>query len=145
MLKKQAAAPEADFEVKPIDDAFTGIEITKYKGKEQLVVIPATIQGLPVKRIGTEAFYENNNLVAVVIPEEVTFIGWRAFFKCTNLSTVVLPSTLKALYDQAFGICSSLKSIELPSGLLHIGERAFYSSGVTSINPTGGGLPPHVC
>ncbi len=130
-LKKQAAAPEADFEVEPADDSFTGIVITKYKGKEQLVVIPATMQGLPVKRIKVSAF-DTQNIVAVVIPEGVTYVS--GFNSCKNLSSVVLPSTLKVIGDGAFEGCSSLKSIDLPEGLLYIDCYAFYISGLTSIN-----------
>ena len=130
-LKKQAAAPEADFEVEPADDSFTGIVITKYKGKEQLVVIPATMQGLPVKRIKVSAF-DTQNIVAVVIPEGVTYVS--GFNSCKNLSSVVLPSTLKVIGDGAFEGCSSLKSIDLPEGLLYIDCYAFHNSGLTSIN-----------
>ena len=55
-LKKQKPAPESDFEVKPADDSFSAVAITKYKVDDPLVVIPATIQGLPVKEILGDAF-----------------------------------------------------------------------------------------
>lgn len=131
-LKQQPPAPESDFEVKPTDDSFTAIEITKYKGNNPLVVIPATMQGLPVKWIGDNAFDHNKNLVAVVIPEGVTFVS--GFDGCRNLSSVVLPSTLKVIGSDAFQSCSSLKSIDLPAGLLYIGHVAFEHSGLTSVD-----------
>ena len=153
-LKKQPPAPESDFEVKPTDDSFTAVKVTKYKGSDQVVVIPAIMQGLPVKEIGKWAFERNHDIVAVVTPEGMTVIDERAFSNCsslsvavisegverivgfedcTNLSTVVLPSTLKAILYSAFYHCSSLKSIELPAGLVYIGSSAFYESGLTSV------------
>ena len=131
-LKKQKPAPESDFEVKPTDDSFTAITITKYKGKDPLVVIPATMQGLPVKRIGWEAFKGNSNLVAVVIPEGVTYVD--GFSSCKNLSVAVLPSTLVAIDGAAFRFCSSLTSINLPEGLMYIGGSAFKGTGLTSVS-----------
>ena len=138
-LKNQKPAPESDFEVKPTDDSFTSIAITKYKGSDPLVVIPATMQGLPVKRIGENAFetglYKGNkNIVAVVIPEGVTVISAYAFCDCENLSVAVLPSTLKAIDKWAFSKYSSRKSIELPAGLVCIGNAAFEESGLTSVS-----------
>ncbi len=159
-LKKQPPAPESDFLVKPIDDSFTAVKVTKYKGSDPLVVIPATIQGLPVKEIGEEAFYGNGDIVAVVTPEGMSVIGEEAFHGCPNLSvavisegvtvinfgafewcenlsSVVLPSTLKAIGGCAFkplvGGRSSLKSIELPAGLLYIGQSAFSQTWLTSV------------
>ena len=130
-LKKQAPSPEEGFEVKPTDDSFTAIVITKYNGSDPVVVIPATIQGLPVKQICYDSFSGNNNLVAVVIPEGVTVVD--GFWDCKNLSSVVLPSTLKVIDAGAFHYCSSLKSIDLPEGLMYIGRSAFCGSGLTSV------------
>ena len=48
-----------DFEWK-INEDFTEITITKYKGRRKDVVIPATIQDVPVVCIGKDAFYDNN-------------------------------------------------------------------------------------
>ena len=155
-LKKQPPAPESDFLVEPTDDSFTAVKVTKYKGSDPLVVIPAIMQGLPVKEIGPRAFERNHDIVAVVTPEGMTVIDERAFSNCSslsvavisegvsvigesaftnckNLSTVVLPSTLKAICKEAFSGCSSLKSIELPAGLVWIGGEAFEGSGLTSV------------
>ena len=131
-LKKQKPAPESDFEVKPTDDSFTAITITKYKGKDPLVVIPATMQGLPVKRISGFCIDSNEaSLVAVVIPEGVTYVG--GFSGCRNLSSVVLPSTLVVIAEYAFSGCSSLTSIDLPEGLMYIDTGAFNEAGLTSV------------
>lgn len=145
--------PATEFEVAPTDDSFTAITITKYKGTDPAVVIPAVLQGLPVKQIGANAFNGNKNLIAVVIPESVKNVSGfnncenlsvavipagvttvAGFSGCKNLSTVVLPSTLVGINDNAFYGCSSLKSINLPEGLMYIGEHAFERSGLTSVS-----------
>ena len=141
-LKDLPPSPESDFLVEPTDDSFTAVKVTKYKGNDPLVVIPATIQGLPVKWIGACGYYSEgnglfeykSNIVAVVIPEGVTYIWDGSFKSCTNLSTVVLPSTLKVIGHRAFENCSKLTSIELPAGLLYIGRGTFVKSGLTSVN-----------
>lgn len=148
-LKKQPPAPESDFEVEPTDDSYTAIRITKYKGSDPLVVIPATMQGLPVKWIGVglrgggsgSIFSGDNvrdNVVAVVIPEGVTCILEGAFANCKNLSSVVLPSTLKYIGKRAFQAPytdeGKLASIELPAGLRYIGGSAFYGTVLSSVN-----------
>ena len=126
----------------PTDDSFAAVKVTKYKGSDPLVVIPATMQGLPVKEIGRRAFmvdtHGNKDIVAV-ISEGVTVIMAGAFLWCGNLSTVVLPSTLKAIGDGAFqsyngnSSNSSLKSIELPAGLVYIGDGAFEGTRLSSV------------
>ncbi len=58
------------------------ITITEYTGIGGDVTIPATINGLPVTRIGPRAFYGCSNLTSVTIPDSVTCIGEEAFVEC---------------------------------------------------------------
>ena len=46
--------------------------ITGYAGTGGVVSIPNAINGLPVTRIGNEAFYGCTNLIRVTVPESVT-------------------------------------------------------------------------
>jgi hypothetical protein len=132
--------PESDFTVTLTGDS-KGVVITAYNGNAKNVVIPATIQGLPVRVIGfitvklisgRGAFESNRTITSVVIPEGVTNIDFRAFHGCTSLSSVTLPSTLEIIENAAFSGCSSLKSITLPKNLSKIGQVAFASTGLTS-------------
>ena len=66
------AQTEADFNVTLTDDN-TGVVITKYTGKAANVRIPATIQGMPVKEIGKQAF-SSSEITNIVIPEGVVKI-----------------------------------------------------------------------
>ena len=52
------------------------------------VIIPDTINGLPVTSIGALAFYDFNSLTSITIPNSVTMIGYAAFFSCTRLTSV---------------------------------------------------------
>lgn len=81
------AAPESDFEFKVSEDG-TFIELTKYNGNAKNLVIPETIEGLPVEVIN--GFEEN-----------------------MNIKSVVIPSSAKVIRDSAFAYCASLEKVEL--------------------------------
>ena len=87
------------------------------------VVIPGEINGCKVVTIGEKAFYQNENIRTVVIPEGVTVVGGQAFLECVNLLDAKLPSTLKRIENSAF--CDSyLRRICLPFGLEYLGLSA---------------------
>ena len=89
------------------------------------LVIPATIEGRPVRAIGASAFDGCAYLTSVVIPEGVTSIGTRAFAACERMERISLPTTLKSIGTGAFLTCVSLKSISLPDGLKTLSPYAF--------------------
>ena len=64
------------------------VTITKYTGTESTTVIPETIGGWPVTKIGEDAFQDNTTITSVTIPASVTEIGANAFAGCTNLTSV---------------------------------------------------------
>ena len=64
------------------------VTITKYTGEESTMVIPETIGGWPVTKIGEAAFQDNTTITSVTIPDSVTEIGANAFAGCTNLTSV---------------------------------------------------------
>jgi hypothetical protein len=127
---------EEDFTVDVIQDG-KGVIITKYKGAATEVKIPAAYQGIPARGIGAEAFYENETITSVVIPEGVTTIltvyvrgAKGAFTGCKNLAQVTLPSTLESIGDSAFS-GTALKAVVIPRGVTEISYGAF--SGCTSL------------
>jgi len=133
---------ESDFIVTLTSDN-TGVVITGYIGSRTDVIIPNTIQGLPVKEIGFEAFIDpligftsvDRKLTRIVIPEGVTKIGAQAFRACKSLVSVILPSTLIEIEDSAFADLPLLSNIELPLGLKIIGRNVFSRCGsLSSIN-----------
>lgn len=127
-LKAGTPAPESDFEVTLTNDG-NGVIIEEYKGNAKNIVIPSTIQGMPVIVAGG---FAHKNLESVVIPEGVKKIDKYAFFECEKLTTVVLPSSLRVIDYQAFYECKKMASLNFPEGLVWIRD-AFYKSGITSV------------
>lgn len=73
-----------------------------------MMVIPSTVEGVPVTEIGNMAIKSHKGVTNLVIPEGVTTIGKWAFYSCTNLTGVVLPTTLTTVVDGAFENCRAL-------------------------------------
>src|SRR6266487_1854249 len=107
-----------------IDDG--AITIIAYSGPGGAVVIPDTINGLPVTRIGGSAFYANTSLTSVTIPNNVTNIGDLAFDFCTSLSSVTIGNRITNIGNQAFYACTSLPSVTIANSVTSIGNYAFY-------------------
>lgn len=64
------------------------VTITKYTGTESTVILPSTISGWPVTKIGEAALKDHTTITSVTIPGSVTEIGANAFAGCTNLTSV---------------------------------------------------------
>ena len=98
------------------------------------IVIPANLDGCPVRAIENDAFRNCSSLTSVKIGNAVSSIEDNAFANCKNLANVKMGSKVSRLGQKAFFSCSSLTSITLPSSLGSIGESAFQGSALTSVN-----------
>src|SRR6185369_15751942 len=96
------------------------ITITRYKGPDGDVNIPDTINGLPVTRIGTSAFF-SGLLTSVTIPDSVTSIGDEAFAVCTNLNSVTIPDNVTSIGDNVFISCASLTNVVIGNSVTSLG------------------------
>lgn len=104
----------------------TGITVTGYAGDLPTeAVLPNALDGVPVTKIGNNAFSFNSKLKKIWIPDGVTEIGERAFSGCTKLQNVDFPSSLIRIGASAFENCSSLGGITLPEGIQTIDPWAF--------------------
>ena len=110
------------------------VEITRYTGDEEEVVIPDTILFRPVKEIGTSfrglyfeisPFEKVESIKRVYIPDSVTEVGRGCFEECTSLEEVRLSSALTELSIDMFYKCESLKEIEIPEGIVKLGVGCF--------------------
>ena len=99
--------------------------ITAYKGTESSIVIPNTINNLPVTAIGCLAFYRSYGLTSVIVPNSVTSIDTSAFRACQDLKNIVLSSSLLSISDYTFEGCYHLTNIVIPESIVSIGQRAF--------------------
>ena len=123
------AAPESDFIFELSDDG-NFINITGYNGNAKNLVIPETIQGLPVEVIGG---FVCKKIKSVVIPSSVKVIREMAFARCESLEKVTLPEELFYIGKEAFSNCVSLKMVTLPEKLFVIELDAFRNTGLTSV------------
>ena len=65
--------------------------------------------------IASEAFYGQDNLVAITFPESLKEIGAWAFNYCGNLKEITIPKNVKTFGTQIFYKASNLKSINYKS------------------------------
>ena len=97
------------------------------------IVIPTTLGGVKVTRIGRDAFANCQGLTSINIPQGVTSIDRGIFWNCSGLKSVALPSSLKTIGMAAFGRCAGLTSVTIPNGVTNIGKDAFQDSGIKSV------------
>jgi len=108
-----------------------GVVIAYYTGTGTDVVIPDTIDGLPVVDMYTSAFKENPAITSVTVPGTVKLIPGGAFSKCSGLVSVSLSGGTTEIGSGAFSGCTSLAAIVIPEGVTAIGGSAF--EGCTSL------------
>ncbi len=124
-----------------------GIVLEKYMGSADVVMIPAEIDGLPVKRIKDECFKNHTEILKVVLPDSMRTIDYEAFYGCSNmrelelndglyeiggwvfahtgLIEVKLPESVKKLGYGCFCACSKLTKAVLSPGVRTLGEDTF--------------------
>ena len=124
-------------------DDGTYYTVIGYNGSDTVVIIPNRAHGVPVISIAKNAFWDNQQITRVVIPDSVTSIGTMAFYNCDNLTSVVIGDSVTSIGGSVFADCDSLVSVTIPDSVTSIGNYAFsncYSlasivipDGVTSI------------
>ena len=84
-----------------------GITILGVKRRRKEIEIPAEINGKPVTKVAQFAFYDNQDLKRVVLPNTVREIGKAAFANCNNC-TVYYPKEA-TVYRDAFQNCGAVR------------------------------------
>lgn len=77
------------------------------------VIIPDEHEGLPVTRIGAKAFYDNQAIKSVTVPDSVEALETQAFYWCEKLEKITIGTGLKSVANYSLGGCFALKSIEI--------------------------------
>ena len=114
------------------------ITITFYGGPDSDLVIPETIDGLPVTTIGERAFTWTDlytPLTSITIPQSVTTIGKWAFAYCQSLTNVMVPNAVTNIGEGAFAGCISLNSITVGplNSKYRSAEGALFNHDVTTL------------
>lgn len=74
------------------------------------MIIPETIDGLPVTSIDKNAFFHLEELTSCVIPDSVTSIGSQTFVDCEKLTSVSIGSGVSSIGEFAFADSLNLTS-----------------------------------
>ena len=126
-----SAATSGDFTYTISGNEVTITGYTTYRSES--VVIPYSLEGKNVTKIGYRAFYDRN-LTSVTIPDTVIEIGAGAFYKCTDLESVVIGDSVTKIGAEAFYNCTGLESVAIGDSVVEIGAGAFqFCSSLTSI------------
>lgn len=129
-------------------DQSSGLYVGGYQGEGKRIVIPSAFDDGKIIMLTAKAFYENEDIISVVIsngvtsigqdafaeckfltyvslPHGVAEIGTSAFRNCVSLTGVVIPETMTAIENATFSGCTSLQNVLLPDTMTSIGSNAF--------------------
>lgn len=143
-LKSLPENPVGDFEYSLNWDE-DGIVIESYNGSSDIVIIPAQIDGLPVKEIARYVFsnecavrgvlipdgvkeigevFGNNTGTELVVAEGVEVIGYNSFNSCKALKQVYLGDNLRSIEEISFSRCHQLEKLNIGPALTEMSEDA---------------------
>lgn len=83
------------------------------------LVIPTGVE------IAENAFYHNEAIEEVTLPEGLTVIKENTFWGCINLKTVEIPDSVEEIGAFAFDCCQAMETLTFPKSLVTLGEGAF--------------------
>ena len=105
-------------------DGKKDVYIKKYKGTSPIVNI-SNPDDSTIRYVTLKAFYENESIKEVTLPDTVTKIRSQCFAFCKNLEKVNLGKGIEEIHSNAFTACTSLKQVILGDKLEKIEEYAF--------------------
>ena len=100
-------SPEEDFEYEVKDGNVT---VTGYTGDDGFVVIPETIDGYPVTKIGKSAM-AGGTFHTLYLTRNIEAVMNYAFRDCKNLEKVYLTDNISSAVDNIFNGCDSYKTL----------------------------------
>ena len=98
--------------------------LVNYVGTDNDITLPANYNGENYT-VHRYAFYKNDKLTSVTIPDSVTSTGPRAFNYCTGITSVTILNSVTSIGYSAFEGCTSLTSVTIPNSVMSIGYYAF--------------------
>ncbi len=121
----------------------TSVTITSFSGAPTALVIPAQIEGLPVKTIsglgsGSTFSPPRSTVTSITIPEGVTTISGNALRNFKLLTSITIPHSVTSLESGALSGCTALTSAVLSNGLTVLNSTFSGCTALTSVALPGG-------
>ena len=105
-----------------------------YVGNDTELTLPESCHGKNYA-IYQHAFYENEQVTKITIPDSVTYTGTHAFAYCYNLASVSFGNSVETIGSFTFLCCASLASVVIPDSVAFIDDGAFSDcSNLTSVS-----------
>ena len=101
------------------------VRINSFTGSIADLIIPAEIDGLPVTQLHKEAFYNNDSIINVYIPDSITVIPERCFSESDSISSIRFPGNIVEIGNSAFYECDLPNVLIIPKTVMQIGSLAF--------------------
>lgn len=91
----------------------------------ETVVIPESVNDLPVVAIGKKAFKDRNKVKYVKLPTSLRLLEKYAFYDCYGFRKLEIPEGVTEIGEHCFSFCGELVEINLPSSLRKMGSFTF--------------------
>ena len=89
------------------------------------LIIPDSIEGNPVTKIGNGAFEGCASLTSITIPDSITSFGDSTFANCKSLTSITIPNGVTSIMSGVFYHCSSLTAVTFLGDAPKAGEEVF--------------------
>ena len=85
------------------DFIIDGDKLIRYVGNDKLVVVPNGI-----KELGPCAFWDNQSITEIKLPDTLINLGGDTFYNCWNLKTITIPKSVERMGNNPFAGCPLL-------------------------------------
>lgn len=125
--EEHSTKPVQIWSIKEVDGGveITGIENYNASGSYE---IPSQIDGKTVVGIGLQAFYYEQDLNSITLPDTLKYIDEQAFANCNSLTEIIIPANVTEIKSNAFMSCSQLTRVYIKSRKVTIANHAFSNS-----------------
>ena len=112
------------------DDQKTSLRVVMgYKKYEGDIVVPSNVNGLPIVKIDTQAFYASYGVKSIVIGENVVSTGYEALGACRNMTSVTLPADC-SFAGYTFNASPSMREIHCHAQIPYVVDDALFNGNV---------------
>lgn len=125
VVKAEIGSEEYTFDFDDDTGTIMGFSSSLPPGENITLVIPKQINSVEVKHISDNAFFGQDHISNLILPETLESIGDNAFMNAENLEAINIPSGIKSLGSQIFYGCSNLRGVNIENGVKVLGDSMF--------------------